>query len=194
MKTISAQLIILVSFFIYFSPFVSAQRAPEDIVKQFCAMRFDGSAYKNFNDYQKLTVWGPDYDEPGWDIFFVVDTFSVLKTRLYGYVAYVDVNYHSYGMYEGDKFVPNDTSETRQYILFNTYDGWKIYNTGENPRISLAVFLKDANIGLEDLYKVSQIDNSNKEVNDEYTKMYNERKKLIADLKLIEAKRNRSKH
>jgi hypothetical protein len=195
MNTKSVRLLLLLSFIICLSPFISAQSSPEDIVKRFCTIRYDGSEYQNSGEYGKLTVWwGPDFDEPGWDRFFVVDTFSIVKSRLYGYVTYVDVKFHSYGMYDGGKWLSNDTSEIRQYILFNTIDGWKIYNIGENPRISVGAFLKDAYKGLDGLYKESQSDKSNKAANDEYTRMYNDRKKLISDLELIVAKRSQQKH
>lgn len=194
MKTNSSLLILLFSFIICFSPFMSAQSSPENIVKQFCTMRFDGSEFTNFKDYQKLTAWGSDYDEPGWDRFFIVDTFSIVKTTKYGYIAYVDVKFHTYGIYNGDDWLPNDTSEIRQYILLNSIDGWKIYNTGENPRICVGAFLNYADKGLNDLYKVSQDSKSDKVVYDENMRMYNERKKSIAALKEIAAQRNKQNH
>jgi hypothetical protein len=194
MKTISVQLLLLVSFFICLAPFASAQDSPADVVKRFCTMRYDATEFTDSKEYSKLTVWGQDYDEPGWDKFFIVDTFSVAKTKLYGYVAFVDVIFKTYGVYEGDKWFPRDSSEVIQYILMNTKDGWKIYYTGDNPRISLAAFLKGSDKSLDDLYKVFQDNKSNKIVYDEYSLMYNDRKKSISDLKLLEAKRSQAKH
>jgi hypothetical protein len=179
---------------IYFTPFISAQSTPEEIVMRYCTMRFDETDMKNLNEYKKLQVWGENDDEPGWDRAFIDDTFSIIKSKHDGYLTYVDVSFKTYGVYDGGKWLPYDTSGILQYILVNTVEGWKIIRTGENPRISIEASIKDSDKNLEELYKAYQSFKSNKVVYDEYKTIYNDRAMAFSELKKLAEKRRQEHH
>jgi hypothetical protein len=81
--------IILWIFLLLLSGSSCAQMTPEEVVKRFCTMRFDGTAFKNLNEYDKLKVFGELIPEPGWDRCFVVDTFEIVSSKVEGYTAFV---------------------------------------------------------------------------------------------------------
>lgn len=96
------QKIVLLIILLLLSGSIYAQTTPEEVVNRFCTMRFEGTDFKNQNEYDKLKLFGNHIPEPGWDKCFVVDTFAIVSSKVDGYTAFVDVSYKTLGIYGGD--------------------------------------------------------------------------------------------
>lgn len=190
---------LLISFFVLFCS-VSAQNTPEGIIKRYCTMRFQGAIggttnieeyKKNLEEYEKLVVW--DY-EPGWDRLFLVDTFSIVSSRINGYKTYVDVSFKTFGEYSVAQWTPRDTTEVIHYVLVNTVEGWKVERPCEIPRESLKIFIEHSEKYLKDHKEPPQITNAADErVREEYRRWHDLRIKSLAELKELLAKHQQEK-
>jgi hypothetical protein len=170
-------------------------QTPEEVVKRFCTMRYDGTAFKNLSDYDNLIVLANHIPEPGWDRFFIIDTFAIVSSKVDGYTAFVDVSYKTFGIYSSVRWIPGDTTEIKHFYLVNTVDGWKIDRTSiENPRVSVDFLLTNSTKIVENTYKAWQRDKSYKNMYDDELKRHNACIKLCSQLKELSNKRKQGSH
>jgi hypothetical protein len=118
--------------------------SPVAVVENYCNLHNQGLGLSGETSAKiaELVLWP---EEPGWDTFLVISSYSITGDKVRGETASVNVRYEILGAIEGTRWVPVSPgllgqlkeNAVVQFTLKKTFSGWKIAEPMSYPRVGL---------------------------------------------------------